>query len=144
MTDLRKLLQDELAAGKLSQLGYRSLQSRIKNDAPEELQGYDTEDIANWSEDMLNNYALYLYNYIYSYKPEATNVDPSIDPNEMHVGPMAQDIEKVAPDCVKETESGVKVVDGDRLALVNAGTLGELARRMIRLEKLLGVYDNEK
>ena len=47
---------------------------------------------------------------------------------------MAQDIEKVAPDCVKETSQGVKVVDGNRLALVNAGVIGDLARRLIELE----------
>ena len=62
------------------------------------------------------------------------NVDPSIDPEEVHRGPMAQDIEKVAPDCVRETPDGIKVVDGNRLALVNAGVIGDLARRLIALE----------
>ena len=50
---------------------------------------------------------------------------------------MAQDIEQVAPDCVKETDKGVKVVDGNRLALVNAGVIGDLARRLLHLEEVV-------
>lgn len=90
-----------------------------------------------WSDDMVQEYADNLRNFLYTYKDSATNVDPSIDPNEYHRGPMAQDIEKVAPDCVKETSQGVKVVDGNRLALVNAGVIGDLARRVIELEDKL-------
>lgn len=88
----------------------------------------------DFTEDMVEEYAENLRNFLYTYKDEATDVDPSIDPNEEHRGPMAQDIEKVAPDCVKETAQGVKVVDGDRLALVNAGVIGDLARRVLDLE----------
>ena len=87
--------------------------------------------------EQLEKYAEYLRNYLYTYKDEARAVDPSIDPEEKHVGPMAQDIEKVAPDCVKETPEGVKTVDGNRLALVNAGVIGELSRRVLELEEKL-------
>lgn len=83
---------------------------------------------------MVEEYAENLRNYLYTYKESARETDPSIDTHEEHRGPMAQDIEKVAPDCVKETDGGVKVVDGDRLALVNAGVIGDLARRVIALE----------
>lgn len=86
------------------------------------------------TEDQLEKYAEHIRNYIYTYKDEAREIDPSIDPEEEHVGPMAQDIEKAAPDCVKETPEGVKTVDGERLALVNAGMIGELARRLLKLE----------
>lgn len=86
------------------------------------------------SDDMIQEYADNLRNFLYQYKESAVDVDPSIDPSEYHRGPMAQDIEKVAPDCVKETAQGVKVVDGNRLALVNAGVIGDLARRLIDLE----------
>lgn len=86
------------------------------------------------TEEQLEKYAEFLRNYMYTYKDEAREIDPSIDPEEEHVGPMAQDIEKVAPDCVKETPEGVKTVDGQRLALVNAGVIGELARRVLELE----------
>lgn len=99
----------------------------------------DPSDASEWSDDMVQEYADNLQNFLYTYKDSATEVDPSIDPEEYHRGPMAQDIEKVAPDCVKETEQGVKVVDGNRLALVNAGVIGDLSRRVIELEdKLYG------
>ena len=86
---------------------------------------------------MLDKYAQHLHNYLYTYKESAKQVDPSIDPSEKHIGPMAQDIEQVAPDCVKETDQGVKVVDGNRLALVNAGVIGDLARRLLHLEEVV-------
>ena len=94
--------------------------------------GYDDDGGA--TEEQLEKYAEFLRNYLYTYKDEAQDIDPSIDPEEEHVGPMAQDIEKVAPDCVNETHEGVKKVDGQRLALVNAGVIGELARRVLELE----------
>ena len=94
----------------------------------------DPMESNNWTDDMVQEYAENLRNFLYTYKDSAKVVDPSIDPDEYHRGPMAQDIEKVAPDCVKETEEGVKVVDGNRLALVNAGVIGDLARRLIELE----------
>lgn len=97
--------------------------------------GYDDDGGA--TEEQLEKYAEYLRNYLYTYKDEVQSIDPSIDPKEEHVGPMAQDIEKVAPDCVKETPEGVKTVDGQRLALVNAGVIGELARRVMELEARL-------
>ena len=100
--------------------------------------GYDPlggkDDDGGATEEQLEKYAEFLRNYMYTYKDEAQEIDPSIDPKEEHVGPMAQDIEKVAPDCVKETPEGVKTVDGERLALVNAGVIGELARRVLELE----------
>lgn len=94
----------------------------------------DPTESGDWTDDMVQEYADNLRNFLYTYKESAKEVDPSIDPSEYHRGPMAQDIEKVAPDCVKETEQGVKVVDGNRLALVNAGVIGDLARRLIELE----------
>ena len=98
----------------------------------------DIGDDGGATREQLGKYAEYLRNYLYTYKDEARDIDPSIDPEEEHVGPMAQDIEKVAPDCVKETPEGVKTVDGQRLALVNAGVIGELARRVLELEARIG------
>ena len=94
-----------------------------------------SSDDGGATEEQLEKYAEHIRNYLYTYKDEAREIDPGIDPNEEHVGPMAQDIEKAAPDCVKETPEGVKTVDGERLALVNAGMIGELARRLLRLEE---------
>lgn len=102
---------------------------------PEKIFG--ESDDAGVTEEMLDGYAEHLRNYLYTYKDEAQDIDPSIDPSEEHKGPMAQDIELVAPDCVKETPEGVKTVDGERLSLVNAGVIGELARKVKALEERL-------
>ena len=98
-------------------------------------EGYDNNDI-------IKAYGDHIRNYVYTYKPEATQVDSSIDPNEEHIGPMAQDIEQVNPACVKETPDGVKTVDTARLAMMNAGAIGDLARQMQEIVdklKALGV-----
>ena len=50
---------------------------------------------------------------------------------------MAQDIEQVNPACVKETPEGVKTVDTARLAMMNAGAIGDLARELRELSKRL-------
>lgn len=102
----------------------------------------DPSAMDDWTDDMVQEYADNLRNFLYQYKESATSIDPRIDHEEYHRGPMAQDIEKVAPDCVKETPEGVKTVDGNRLALVNAGVIGDLARRLIALEDKLGVGGN--
>ena len=104
---------------------------------------YDPNDYDSWNDEdgsILGAYADNIKNYVYNYKPEATQVDPNIDPNQEHIGPMAQDIEQVNPACVKETPEGVKTVDTGRLAMMNAGAIGDLAREIqdlkIRLAKL--------
>ena len=100
------------------------------------------DDDEGVTDEMLEGYAKHLRNYLYTYKDEAKEVDPSIDPSEEHKGPMAQDIEQVAPDCVKETPEGVKTVDGGRLSLVNAGVIGELARRVMELEEKINAANS--
>ena len=104
---------------------------------------YDPDDYDSWGDEdgsILGAYADNIKNYVYNYKPEATQVDPNIDPNQEHIGPMAQDIEQVNPACVKETPEGVKTVDTGRLAMMNAGAIGDLAREIqdlkVRLAKL--------
>lgn len=103
--------------------------------------GLDLDKADDWDDGMIGKYAECLRNYLYTYKPEAKSVDPSINPEEEHVGPMAQDIEKVAPDCVKETANGTKVVDGDRLALVNAGVIGDISRELIEMRSRLAALE---
>lgn len=88
-------------------------------------------------ESVLNDYANYIRNYVYTYKPEAQNIDPSIDPNDEHIGPMAQDIEQVNPMCVSETSEGVKTVDTSRLAMMNAGAIGDIARQLKDIQERL-------
>lgn len=91
----------------------------------------------DWDEDMLQGYAQHLRNYLYTYKDSAKRADPRIDTSELHNGPMAQDIEQVAPDCVQETSDGIKTVDGNRLALVNAGVLGDVIRKLNAIDERL-------
>lgn len=98
-------------------------------------QGRDfNNDKEEWDDDMLNAYAEYIKNYWYTYKDAATEIDPTIDPEEEHYGPMAQDIEKVNPACVKETPEGVKTVDAARLAMMNSGIIADVIRRLFVLE----------
>jgi hypothetical protein len=88
-----------------------------------------------WRDDVLDKYAQHIYNYEYTYNDEALKVDPSIDTEEKHIGPMAQDIEKVNEACVNEDpKSGYKTVDTGRLALMNAGAIAELARELKELK----------
>jgi len=95
---------------------------------------YDVKDGKVWRNDVLNGYMKHIRNYHYQYKPEAMTIDSDIDPNEEHIGPMAQDIEKVNPACIEETPEGVKTVDTGRLALMNAGAIAELAREIVAMK----------
>ena len=106
--------------------------------------GYNDEDLDidddnDWDEDTMEGYADYIRNYYYNYKDIAKEVDPSIDTEQEHLGPMAQDIEKVNPACIKETEDGIKTVDTQRLAMMNAGVIADIIRRLDALEEKLGV-----
>lgn len=96
----------------------------------------DNKEFLNDDSDdsVIDNYAKYLHNYLYNYKEEATDLDPSIDPSQDQIGIMAQDLEQVNPACVNETPEGVKTVDTGRLALMNAGAIADLARRLKALE----------
>ena len=126
--------------GKLSQRDFDYLVSKVGpfkfNDRE-----YDLYNEDDWVDDqdqtILKAYGDYIRNYVYTYKPEATEIDSSIDPNQEHIGPMAQDIEQVNPACVKETPEGVKTVDTARLAMMNAGAIGDLAREMQEIKARL-------
>lgn len=83
---------------------------------------------------MMSKYAQNLHNYLYNYKNGVQQIDPSIDPSEEQIGIMAQDLEKVNPACIKETPEGIKTVDTGRLALMNAGVIADIARRIEKLE----------
>lgn len=84
-----------------------------------------------WTDDILNKYAEHVFNAVYQYNDEAKKVDPTIDTSETHVGPMAQQLQQVAPSVVKEDpKSGYLTVDTGRLALLNAGAIADLAREL--------------
>lgn len=99
---------------------------------------FNDDDWDDVDDSVLDGYAEHIKNYVYNYKPEAQNVDPTIDPNQEHIGPMAQDIEQVNPACVNETPEGVKTVDTARLAMMNAGAIADLAREVQEIKQMLG------
>lgn len=111
----------------------------------DEDQDIDSEE--DWDEETMEAHADYIRNYYYTYKDIAKDIDPSIDTNEEHLGPMAQDIEKVNPACVKETPEGVKEVDTQRLAMMNTGVIADIIRRLDSMEQRLihleAGYDSE-
>ena len=121
-----KQLQAMLSAGNVSADDVSSMLGDLGIDID-----YENDD------SILDSYANHLFNYLYTYKPEAQNVDPSIDPSQEQIGIMAQDLEKVNPSCVKETPDGVKTVDTGRLALMNSGAIADLARELISMKRRL-------
>ena len=50
---------------------------------------------------------------------------------------MAQDIEQVNPAVVHENAQGIKSVDTSRLAMMNAGAIGDLARMLKDIDSRL-------
>ena len=100
----------------------------------------------NFEDDtVLKGYAENIRNYVYNYKPEAMAISPDNDPSVTHIGPMAQDIEKVNPACISKDENGIESVDTGRVAMMNAGAIGDIARslediktRLARLEAVNG------
>lgn len=88
-----------------------------------------------WEDSILEKYADHVFNYEYTYNDKALEIDPNIDTEEHHIGVMAQDLEKVNPATIVEDESGYKTVDTGRLALMNAGAIGDIVRRIEELEK---------
>lgn len=96
---------------------------------------YDGDDSS-----VLKGYAENIRNYVYNYKPEAQEINPDNDPSVTHIGPMAQDIEKVNPACISKDKNGFESVDTARVAMMNAGAIGDIARTLediqTRLKKL--------
>lgn len=109
----------------------------IMQEAGPDLNGNTFDSLNDNDTSMCDAYAQHIKNYLYTYKNDATAIDPSIDPEEKHIGPMAQDIEKVNSACIKELEDGTKIVDTSRLALMNAGVIADLSRRMNEVEEAL-------
>lgn len=88
-----------------------------------------------WEDSVLDKYAEFVHNYEYTYNDEALKVDPTTDTEQVHIGPMAQDLEKVNPAVViEDPASGYKTVDTGRLALMNAGAIAELKRELEALK----------
>lgn len=131
--DLRKIAQYTYELGAPFNARETELLSRVIDNMPG---GYDfNKDGDIWRDDILDKYADFIHNYEYTYNEESHKVDPSIDLEQHHVGPMAQDLEKVNEAVViTDEESGYKTVDTGRLAMMNAGAIADLARKVEDLE----------
>lgn len=96
-----------------------------RDDASDYGTDYDGDDSS-----VLKGYAENIRNYVYNYKPEAQEINPDNDPSVTHIGPMAQDIEKVNPACISKDKNGFESVDTARVAMMNAGAIGDIARTL--------------
>lgn len=113
------------------------IMSMIAAEAGDSPEGYGLDAMTSDDQSVCDAYANHIKNYLYTYTDDATAIDPSIDPSEEQIGPMAQDIEQVNPACVKELEDGTKVVDTEKLALMNAGAIADVVRELHELKEAL-------
>ena len=84
--------------------------------------------------DMLAEVAEKINNYTYHYKP-GVGEDPSVE----YSGPMAQELLEVPGyrSAVFEDNSGLLEVDTRRVAMVNAGMIADLSKRLLFLENFI-------
>ena len=81
-----------------------------------------------------------LNEYVYRYKEGATEIDPNATPDEVHVGPIAQELKAnpVTEACVEEDPlSGYLKVDTKQLSLAEMSILSAMAKRIEDIEKEL-------
>ncbi len=122
-----KSLRDRGAPFSMDEVALLSMAAGADSD------GYTLNEDVTADESVIDDYAKYLHNYLYNYKDEAAKIDNSIDPKQDQIGIMAQDLEKVNPACINTLPNGVKTVDTGRLALMNAGAIADLARRLDKI-----------
>ena len=86
------------------------------------------------TDDMIADVAERINNYTYRYKP-GMGEDTSVE----YSGPMAQELLQVDGyrSCVFEGPDGLLKVDTGRLALVNAGMVSDLSKRLLFLEEFI-------
>jgi hypothetical protein len=81
--------------------------------------------------------------YEFKYKPEALRLygeSKGVDENT-NVGVMAQELEQnpVTANTVTEDENGFKNIDTGKLAAANAAVLADVCKRLLAIEKQLGI-----
>jgi hypothetical protein len=94
----------------------------------------DIDETSGEQPDLVAQVAEKINNYLYHYKPGAGE-----DTSKEYSGPMAQELLKVDGyrSAVVEDENGVLNVDTSRLALVNAGMIADISKRLILLEQFI-------
>lgn len=106
-------------------------------------QAYSDKNLKNVNPDIdiLDDYSK-IDAYAYKYNKKAHDLygnQKGID-DELHVGPMAQDLEKTnsTKASVSEDPNGYKEVDIRKLTLSNTAAISELVRKIEALEKMVG------
>lgn len=98
-------------------------------------------------DDIVANFAK-LNAYEFKYKPEALRLyDGKMGVDEgTNVGVMAQELEDnpVTENIVTENENGHKVLDEKKLTATNSAVLSDVCKRLINIEKILGIQNEEK
>lgn len=99
------------------------------------------------SDDTVANFAK-LNSYEFEYKPEALKLYEGkygIDEGT-NVGVMAQELEKnpVTENVVTENEHGHKVLDTRKLTTANSAVLSDVCKRLINIERILGIEYNDE
>lgn len=98
---------------------------------------YDDDDNRSFFDsDILDAYKN-LQAIVFTYKPEATELDPTQDTETVHVGLKAQDIEaqpELASAVKEDPESGYKMVDTREMTMQNAAAISEIAKILDELK----------
>lgn len=85
--------------------------------------------------DCLDGISAYLFKYKNGYQKKYNDCD-----NKMHLGVMAQDLEKnpLTESAVVENEDGIKQVDTRQVAMIDMALISDLAERIKKLEEKVG------
>lgn len=98
---------------------------------------YDDENNRSfYDSDILDAYKN-LQAIVFTYKPEAAEIDPTQDTETVHVGLKAQDIEaqpELASAVKEDPESGYKMVDTREMTMQNAAAISEIAKILDELK----------
>ena len=103
------------------------------------------------SDDIVSNFAK-INAYEFKYKPEALRLydDKNGVDEGTNIGVMAQELEKnpVTENVVTENENGHKVLDTKKLTTANSAVLSDVCKRLLNIERILGIKtddnDNEE
>ena len=126
--------------GGLVNSGVTALSNNVNNQSNDQVQQDQLSSDRRIKEptpqrDLLAEVAEEINNYTYHYKP-GVGEDPGIE----YSGPMAQELLQVdgyRSTVIENPETGLLEVDTDRLAMVNAGMIADLAKRLMLIESLI-------
>lgn len=88
--------------------------------------------------DCLDGISAYLFKYKDGYQKKYN--DCGITDDKVHLGVMAQDLEKnpLTESAVIEMEDGIKTVDTRQMAMIDMALISDLADRIKKLEEKVG------